>query len=50
MATGTGPDGKGAPYEAGTSQNDTDYLHIINWKAAEAAFKAGKGKTSTALA
>ena len=34
----------GAPYEAGTTQNDTDYLHIINWKAAEAAFKAGKGK------
>lgn len=44
MATGTGADGKGAPYEAGTTQNDTDYLHILNWKAAEAAFKAGKGK------
>ncbi len=44
MATGNGPDGTGAPYEAGTSQNDTDYLHIINWKAAEAAFKAGKGQ------
>ena len=44
MATGLGADGTGAPYEAGTSQNDTDYLHIINWKAAEAAFKAGKGK------
>jgi nitrous-oxide reductase len=44
MATGEGPDGTGAPYEAGTTQNDTDYLHIINWKAAEAAFKAGKGK------
>ena len=44
MATGLGADGTGAPYEAGTTQNDTDYLHIINWKAAEAAFKAGKGK------
>jgi len=44
MATGMGVDGKGAPYEAGTTQNDTDYLHIINWKAAEADFKAGKGK------
>jgi nitrous-oxide reductase len=44
MATGEGPDGTGAPYEAGTTQNDTDYLHIINWKAAEAAFKAGKGQ------
>jgi nitrous-oxide reductase len=44
MATGNGPDGAGAPYEAGTTQNDTDYLHIINWKAAEAAFKAGKGQ------
>jgi nitrous-oxide reductase len=44
MATGEGPDGTGAPYEAGTTQNDTDYLHIINWKAAEAAFKAGKGR------
>lgn len=50
LATGTGPDGKGAPFEAGTSQNDTDYLHIINWKAAEAVFKAGKTKTVNGIA
>jgi nitrous-oxide reductase len=30
------------PFEAGCSQNDTDYLHIINWKKAEELFKAGK--------
>ncbi|MEW5956604.1 MAG: Sec-dependent nitrous-oxide reductase [Chloroflexota bacterium] len=30
------------PFEAGASQNDTDYLHIFNLKNAEAAFKAGK--------
>ncbi|OQY84612.1 MAG: cytochrome C [Chloroflexi bacterium UTCFX4] len=30
------------PFEAGTSKNDTDYLHIINWKKAEELFKAGK--------
>ncbi len=30
------------PFEAGCSQNDVDYLHIINWKKAEELFKAGK--------
>ena len=30
------------PFEAGCSQNDTDYLHIIDWKKAEAVYKAGK--------
>jgi nitrous-oxide reductase len=50
MATGTGLDGTGKPFEAGTSQNDTDYLHIINWKAAEAVFKAGKTKTINGMA
>jgi nitrous-oxide reductase len=30
------------PFEAGASQNDTDYLHIFNIKKAEEAFKAGK--------
>ncbi len=29
------------PFEAGCSQNDTDYLHIINWKKAEEVYKAG---------
>lgn len=30
------------PFEAGTTQRDMDYLHIIDTKKAEAAFKAGK--------
>lgn len=30
------------PFEAGCSQNDTDFLHIINWKKAEEVYKAGK--------
>lgn len=28
--------------EAGMSSKDTDYMHIVNWKAAEKLFKAGK--------
>ena len=42
MATGAGPDGSGPQFEAGTSKNDMDYLHIINWKKAEEVYKAGK--------
>ncbi len=30
------------PFEAGASKRDMDYLHIIDWRKAEAAFKAGK--------
>ena len=30
------------PFEAGCSANDTDFMHVINWKKAEAVFKAGK--------
>ncbi|MBI1882500.1 MAG: Sec-dependent nitrous-oxide reductase [Chloroflexi bacterium] len=30
------------PFEAGASQNDTDYMHIFNLKKAEEVFKAGK--------
>jgi nitrous-oxide reductase len=30
------------PFEAGCSANDTDYLHVINWKKAEEVYKAGK--------
>jgi nitrous-oxide reductase len=30
------------PFEAGVSKNDTDYLHIIDWKKAEQVYKAGK--------
>ncbi len=32
------------PLESGASQNDMDYLHIINLKKAEAVYKAGKTK------
>lgn len=41
MATGGIEQGK-PPFEAGVSQNDNDYLHIINWKKAAEIFKAGK--------
>ncbi|MCB0219501.1 MAG: Sec-dependent nitrous-oxide reductase [Chrysiogenetes bacterium] len=30
------------PMESGASQNDMDYLHVINWKAAEKVAAAGK--------
>ena len=33
------------PLESGVSQNDMDYLHCINWRAAEAVAKAGKTET-----
>jgi nitrous-oxide reductase len=33
------------PVESGASQNDTDFLHVINWKKAEALVKAGKAVT-----
>jgi nitrous-oxide reductase len=32
------------PYEAGCSQKDTDFLHVVNWKKAEELVKAGKAK------
>ncbi|MDA8031998.1 MAG: cytochrome C, partial [Alphaproteobacteria bacterium] len=32
------------PMESGASQNDMDYLHIINWKKAEKLVAAGKTK------
>lgn len=43
MATGGIESGK-PPFEAGASQRDTDYLHIVDWKKAEKAFKDGKSK------
>jgi nitrous-oxide reductase len=43
MATG-GVEKGNPPFEAGASKRDTDYLHIVDWKKAEAAFKAGKAK------
>ncbi|MDO8348756.1 MAG: Sec-dependent nitrous-oxide reductase, partial [Planctomycetota bacterium] len=33
------------PLESGSSQNDTDYLHCINWRQAEGIAKAGKTET-----
>ncbi len=33
------------PLESGASQNDMDYLHLINWKKAEEVVKAGKTET-----
>ncbi|GAB4580556.1 MAG: Sec-dependent nitrous-oxide reductase [Anaerolineales bacterium] len=41
MATGGVESGQ-PPFEAGTTKNDTDYLHIINWKKAAEVFEAGK--------
>ncbi len=32
------------PLESGASQNDMDYMHIINFKAAQEVYKAGKTK------
>ena len=32
------------PFEAGCSQKDTDFMHVINWKKAAELFKAGKTK------
>jgi nitrous-oxide reductase len=44
MAIGGTLDGKPA-IESGASQNDMDYLHIVNWKKAEELVGAGKAKT-----
>ncbi len=33
------------PFEAGTTERDTDYLHVINWKKAEEVIQAGKFQT-----
>lgn len=43
MAAGT--EGQGKPYlESGASQNDMDYLHVINYKKAEELVKGGQFK------
>lgn len=44
MATGGTLEGKPA-IESGASQNDMDYLHIIDWKKAEQVVAAGKTTT-----
>ncbi|MFW6059447.1 MAG: Sec-dependent nitrous-oxide reductase [Phycisphaeraceae bacterium] len=41
LATG-GIEKGNAPFEAGASQRDADYLHIINLEKAEQVYKAGK--------
>ncbi len=33
------------PLESGASQNDMDYMHIVNWRRAEALVKEGKTRT-----
>ncbi len=33
------------PMESGMSQNDMDYLHVVNWRKAEELIKAGKFET-----
>ncbi len=33
------------PLESGSTKNDMDYLHVINWRAAAAVAKAGKTTT-----
>ena len=43
MATGGNTEG-GESMEAGASKNNFDYLHAVNWKAAEEAVKAGKAE------
>jgi nitrous-oxide reductase len=43
-ATGGTMEGKPA-VESGASQNDMDYLHVINWKKAEQVASAGKTTT-----
>ena len=49
LATG-GIESGNPPFEAGTTKNDTDYLHIIDWKKAEAVFKAGQTEMVNGIA
>jgi nitrous-oxide reductase len=44
MAWGGNAEGN-PPMESGMSQNDMDYLHVVNWKKAEELVKAGKFET-----
>jgi nitrous-oxide reductase len=44
LAVGGTLEGK-PPIESGASQNDMDYLSVINWRKAEELVKAGKTKT-----
>lgn len=43
LATGKDADGNGVNFESGVSQNDMDYMHVVNLqRAAEVATQAGK--------
>jgi len=44
MATG-GIESGNPPFEAGTTKNDADYLHIIDWRKAEAVVAGGGTET-----
>jgi nitrous-oxide reductase len=44
LATG-GVEKGNPPFEAGTTQRNMDYLHVINWKKAEEVVQAGKAET-----
>jgi nitrous-oxide reductase len=47
----TGADEAGNPnFEAGTARNETDYLHIFNWKKAAEVFQAGNFDTINGMA
>lgn len=48
MATG-GIEAGNPPFEAGASERDMDYLHIINWKKAEELAAAGKAEDVNGL-
>jgi nitrous-oxide reductase len=49
MATG-GIELGNPPFEAGTTKNDVDYLHIVDWKKAEQVFKGGNVETLNGIA
>ncbi len=49
LATGGVEDGNPS-FEAGTARNETDYLHIFNWRKAEAVFQAGNYDTINGMA
>jgi nitrous-oxide reductase len=44
MATG-GIESGNPPFEAGVSQRDMDYMHLVNWKRAEEVVNAGNTET-----
>jgi nitrous-oxide reductase len=49
LATGGVESGEPS-FEAGTTKNDMDFLHILDWKKAEAVFQAGDYNTINGMA